>query len=113
MTLVVPLALLAAQVVAGEISRTQQRKAGKKRDKAIQRENRKNAIARALGAPTGTARQLPSGRADTSIIDTIGGIAGVGSLLAFRSATNKPVTGQTNLGAPTSALLRANRQGVA
>lgn len=104
-----PLALLGGQLVAGELSGRKKRKASKEREEAIDRENRKGAIARALGAPSGTARQLPSGEADTSLLDTLGGLSGVGSSLAFRQGTGAPTNQVQATGRPVAtntAILR-------
>jgi len=90
------LGLLGGQLVASELSKGKQKKAAEKREDAIQREDRKNAIARALGSQPGSARQMPTGIANTSLLDTIGGLSGVGSSLAFRSSTKKPDLGGPN-----------------
>jgi len=83
------LALSAAQMVAKNKAAKKQKKAGKERDDAIEKENRKNSIARALGVGfTGTRRKMPSGIANTGTLDTLGGLAGLGSNLAFRNASS-------------------------
>ncbi len=67
-------------VAAKEASRQKTAKSERKRDKAIDRENRRGAIARALGAPVGSSF-TPPGTADTSKLDMLGGLASVGGNL--------------------------------
>jgi len=110
------LAAGAAQMGISNASEEKRAEAEKERNEAIERENRKNAIARALGAGfTGSARKMPTGKANTSLLDTIGGLAGVGSSLAFRGATARQPSfnaGDSSLGPASNAITRANSMGV-
>ena len=92
---IIPIALAVGSAVANKKATEKQNKAEKKRNEAIEKENRKNAIARALGVGnTGTARKLPTGVADNTLLNTLGGLASVGSNLTSRSIMNAPQTPQ-------------------
>ena len=81
------LATTAAQAVIANEKRKKQEKEAKKRDKALEKEERKNSIARALGVGfTGTRRELPSGIANTGTLDTLSGLTNIAGTLASRKA---------------------------
>ena len=92
---IIPIALAVGSAVANKKAQEKQNKAEKQRNEAIEKENRKNAIARALGVGnTGTARRLPTGVADNTLLNTLGGLASVGSNLTSRSIMNTPQAAQ-------------------
>ena len=112
---VIPIALAGASMLANKKAQEKQNKAEKERIEAIEKENRKSAIARALGVGnTGSARKLPTGIAQNGLLNTLGGLASVGSNLTSRSIMNEPQGFQSGTASPRGggALFRANNNGI-